>query len=159
MELPRLVKKPGDPVQYLKVSTLEQLEAAQADGWLLRLEPAAPYEPPVVVDGAPSGIETPRLVKKPGPPVQHKRVNTPEELAAALEQGWLLSLPTPAEPVPATDAPDAYAPVFPSVEDDPDGTPPDEGDEDPSDDGESQDEAPDGSGEPPKRKPGRPKKR
>lgn len=37
-------------------------------------------------------IEVPRLVKKPGG--ETKRVNTKEELDAALKDGWLLKLPT-----------------------------------------------------------------
>lgn len=42
VELPRLVKKPG---HYLRVNTLEELDAALADGWVLRLDAASVSEP------------------------------------------------------------------------------------------------------------------
>ncbi len=46
-EVPRLVKKPGE---YKRVENLQELDAALADGWVLRLEPGAvaPVEPLLV---------------------------------------------------------------------------------------------------------------
>jgi hypothetical protein len=102
VETPRLLKKPGTPVQLLRVENQQELAEALADGWLLRLQPAAPEvdTPPVAV--VEHGIETPRLVKKPGPPVEYKRVETAGELAAALEDGWYLRLPVASDvPIPA----------------------------------------------------------
>lgn len=40
-----------------------------------------------------SGVEVPRLVKKPG---AHKRVETLDDLKAALAEGWVLRLEPPA---------------------------------------------------------------
>ena len=43
-----------------------------------------------------SGVEVPRLVKKPG---DYKRVETLDDLRAALEDGWVLRLEPPAPEV------------------------------------------------------------
>lgn len=51
-------------------------------------------------------IELPRLVKKPG---AYKRVDTVEELNAALKDGWVLRLPAPAADASA-DASDTEPP-------------------------------------------------
>ncbi len=61
-----------------------------------------------------SGVEVPRLVKKPG---ARKRVENMQELVAALKDGWVLRLE--AEPIP-------------DVLDDPDGAPPAEEPAEPS---------------------------
>lgn len=65
-------------------------------------------------------IEVPRLVKKPGPPVEYKRVENHEDLDKALAEGWLLRLPSPsvAVAVPeASDAPHEDAPVDADIAD------------------------------------------
>ncbi len=60
----------------------------------------AELEAELTVDTA--DVEVPRLVKKAGE--DPKRVNTKEELDAALADGWVLRLPV-AEPEPSDDAP------------------------------------------------------
>jgi len=73
--------------------------------------------------------ELPRMVKKPG---ETKVVNTKEELASALAEGWVLRLedyknPNPAPRLWKEKPPEAVelAPEpFPDVLDDPDGVPP-----------------------------------
>lgn len=99
IETPRLVKKPGPPVEYKRVENQRELDAALAEGWLLRLTPAAASASSVAA--APAGIDVPRLVKKPGG--LRLRVETLDDLSAALAEGW--SIQTPPEPVVA--APEA----------------------------------------------------
>lgn len=65
-------------------------------------------------------IEVPRLVKKPGPPIEYKRVENHEDLDKALADGWLLRLPSsePAAAVPeASAAPTEDASVGPDIAD------------------------------------------
>lgn len=65
-------------------------------------------------------IEVPRLVKKPGPPVEYKRVENHAELDAALADGWLLRLPPPSVAVAAPEAsaaPSEDAPVDEDIAD------------------------------------------
>ncbi len=52
-------------------------------------------------------IETPRLVKKPGP--IYKRIENQEELEAALADGWYVTLPVSGEA--SRDMPDSEWPI------------------------------------------------
>jgi hypothetical protein len=51
VEVPRLVKKPGE---HKRVNTMAELEAALSDGWVLRL-PTVPAEP--VAEDAPADVD------------------------------------------------------------------------------------------------------